>query len=323
MDDSALFMEWAMGAHQHPVAVVDGECGETAFPSLQALCDVSHAALAFREMIMGAHAASSGSSGETTDASGGGGNFSSPPAMVHPVWPLSPNTGSNPPVMSWNFGAIACSALPAGDGAPPLNSVRAGIPEVVYGARPARSTGTVKGPDHTMAERKRRERINQLFIQLSTLIPGLKKTDKATILSGATRHVKELQQKIRALEIEAPTGRNSRSLETVVLVKNGSPLPAASGAPEIEVQFSEKTVMVRVLCDDAKRVVVRVMSELEEGLPFRITNANVMPFKARTLIITITAKRDEGFTVTVEEIVASLRTALEQQISSCTPSKVK
>lgn len=115
--------------------------------------------------------------------------------------------------------------------------------------------------------------------------------DKATILSGATRHVKELQQKIRALEIEAPTGRNSsRSLETVVLVRNGSPLPAASGAPEIEVKFSEKTVMVRVLCDDAKGVVVRVMSELEEGLPFRITNANVMPFKPCTLIITITAK---------------------------------
>jgi hypothetical protein len=52
--------------------------------------------------------------------------------------------------------------------------------------------------------------------------------DKATILSDATRHVKELQEKIKALE--ADTGRHSRSIETVVLVKKPRHADAAVSA---------------------------------------------------------------------------------------------
>uniref|UniRef100_R7WGN7 Transcription factor bHLH25 n=1 Tax=Aegilops tauschii TaxID=37682 RepID=R7WGN7_AEGTA len=296
MDDSALFMEWAMDTleqeHPDPVVVhVNGDSGEAAFPSLQALREQR---LVFEELITGANPASSGSSGETTDGSGGyGGNSPSPAAMEHGVWPLSPNStrcapklcrnggggGTNLPVTTWNF-----SALPASDGT--LDSGSA-------------------GPDHIMAERKRREKINQRFIELSTVIPGLKKMDKATILSDATRHVKELQEKIKALE--AATGRSSRSIETVVLVKkkprhadaalsdqNASPRSASSSTgnplPEIEVRFSETGVMVRILCHDVQGVVVRVLSEVEEGLHLTVTHANVMPFTACTVIITITAK---------------------------------
>ncbi|VAI00919.1 unnamed protein product [Triticum turgidum subsp. durum] len=245
--------------------------------------------------------------------------------------------------MSWNF-----SALPASDGTLDSGSAGPVVPET--GSQPTRraaarsptGTGPVSsGPpyaqDHIMAERKRREKINQRFIELSTVIPGLKKMDKATILSDATRHVKELQEKIKALE--AATGRGSRSIETVVLVKkpcyaavadeNGSPSSASSGAPasrnplpEIEVRFSETGVMVRILCAAAKGVVVRVLSEVEEGLHLTVTHANVMPFTACTVIITITAKVDDGFTVTAEEIVGRLNSVVELH-SSCTSTEEK
>ncbi|EMS62464.1 Transcription factor bHLH25 [Triticum urartu] len=279
MDDSALFMEWAMDTleqeHPDPVVVhVNGDSGEAAFPSLQALREQR---LLFEELITGANPANSASSGETTDGSGGSGNFSSPAAMEHDVWRPSPNSART-------------------------------------AARSPTSTGPVSsGPpyaqDHIMAERKRREKINQRFIELSTVIPGLKKMDKATILSDATRHVKELQEKIKALE--AAAGRSSRSNETVVLIKkkprhadaalsdqNGLTSSASSGAPsggnnplpEIEVRFSETGVMVRILCHDVQGVVVRVLSEVEEGLHLTVTHANVMPFTACTVIITITAK---------------------------------
>ncbi|KAF7047203.1 hypothetical protein CFC21_056154 [Triticum aestivum] len=363
MDDSALFMEWAMDTleqeHPDPVVAVNGEA---AFPSLQALCEQR---LVFEELITGPNPASSGSSGETTDGSGCfGGNFSCPAAMEHDIWPPSPPTlarcaprlsgnggvgGINLPVTSWNF--CAASALPASDST--LDSGNAGpvVPEMVYGSQPTRraaarsptGTGPVSsGPpyaqDHNMAERKRREKINQRFIELSTVIPGLKKMHKATILSDATRHVKELQAKIKALE--AATGRSSRSIETVVLVKkkprhaaaaavsdqNGSPLSASSCTgnplPEIEVRFSENGVMLRILCDDVQGVVVRVLAEVEEGLHLTVTHANVMPFTACTVIITITAKVDEGFTVTAEEIVGRLNSMLELH-SSCTSTEEK
>ncbi|XP_037428713.1 transcription factor bHLH25-like [Triticum dicoccoides] len=362
MDDSALFMEWAMDTleqeHPDPVVVVNGDSGDAAFPSLQALREQR---LVFEGLITGANPASSGSSGETTDGSGG--NFSSPAAMEHGVWPPSPNSarcaprlsrhggGTNLPVTSWNF--CAASALPASDGTLDSGSAGPVVPEMVCGSQPTRraaarsptGTGPVSsGPpyaqDHIMAERKRREKINQRFIELSTVIPGLKKMDKATILSDATRHVKELQEKIKALE--AATGRSNRSNETVVLIKkkprhadaavsdqnqNGSPSSASSGAPasknplpEIEVRFSETGVMVRILCHDVKGVVVRVLSEVEEGLHLTVTHTNVMPFTACTVIITITAKVDEGFTVTAEEIVGRLNYVLELH-SSCTSTE--
>ena len=133
--------------------------------------------------------------------------------------------------------------------------------------------------------------------------------DKATILSDATKYVRELQEKLRDLEAGGSNGRSI--VETVVLVKrpcrhdaaakpeeDGSPLSASSAAPaaaarkqlpEIEARFSDKSVMVRINCEDGKGVVVKVLTEVEE-LRLSITHANVMPFPAGTLIITITAK---------------------------------
>ena len=132
--------------------------------------------------------------------------------------------------------------------------------------------------------------------------------DKATILSDATEYVKELQEKLKDLEAGGSNGR--RSIETVVLVKrpclhaaaaapddDGSPLSASSGTPpakrkqlpEIEARFSEKSVMVRIHCEDGKGVAVKVLAEVEE-LHLSIIHANVLPFAEGTLIITITAK---------------------------------
>jgi hypothetical protein len=201
MDDSALFMQWAMETleHEQPAGVVNGDPGEVAFPSLQALRDVSHATLVFDELIMDmeAHAANSGSSGETTDGSGGG-NFSSTAPTHHDVstsFRCAPNHDNNSgptstAVMSWNFSAA--SAQPGGDGT--LEDATAvgkpyerAMPDMAHVSQPTRrpsvksnagGAGTASAPfvvDHIMAERKRREKINQRFIELSTVIPGLKK----------------------------------------------------------------------------------------------------------------------------------------------------
>ncbi|KAK3146501.1 hypothetical protein QOZ80_3BG0267270 [Eleusine coracana subsp. coracana] len=356
MEDSRLLIQWAMTTlhHEHQQAVtVDENCGKATFPSLQALREASQAAEMVQELIAKAHPTNSWSSGDgdTTDPSSVGNNNLPCTAMDHDVWPASPNSaatrprilvpsrcgvgGTNPPV-SWNFSAAA--AQPGRDGLPAETTVAMrGLPDLVYGSPPARgaglkSSGSMAAPyaqDHIIAERKRREKINQRFIELSTVIPGLKKMDKATILSDATRYVKELQEKIKDLQAAG------RSIETVLVVKrpclhaaaasdgDGSPLATSSGTmaaskqlPKIEARFSENSVMVTIHCDNGKTVVVKVLAEIEE-LHLGIIHASVMPFSASTLIITITAKVEEGFTVTAENIVGRLNSVLPPVYSSC------
>jgi len=143
--------------------------------------------------------------------------------------------------------------------------------------------------------------------------------DKATILSDATRYVKELQEKLKALQQDCSGSGNARGgMESAVLVKKpriaapaagddedgggGAPSPSScvpAGAaaattrnalPEIEVRMSDgNVVMLRIHCADGKGVLVRVLAEVE-GLCLSITHTNVMPFSACILIINIMAK---------------------------------
>ncbi|KAL6637581.1 hypothetical protein ACP70R_025153 [Stipagrostis hirtigluma subsp. patula] len=352
MEDSNLFMQWAVNTlqHEHPAAAVDDDCGEVIFPSLQALREASHAAEMVQELIADAHPANSWSSGDGDVTDGSSGSNNPPPAaMDREFWPPSPSSarrapnrsggGTSQQPVSWNFSA-------GGDGMPEVPATR-GMPEQrVYGSGSspptrrvsAKMAGSMSAPyaqDHIIAERKRREKINQRFIELSTVIPGLKKMDKATILSDATRYVRELQEKLKELEAG---GSNSRS-ETVVLVKrpchhavaapddDGSSLSPSSGMPaarnklpEIEARFSERSVMVRIHCEDGKGVAVKVLAAVEE-LHLSIIHANVMPFQACTLIITITAQVEDGFNVTAHEIIGRLNSALLHQHSSCINSE--
>ncbi|KAL6650745.1 hypothetical protein ACP70R_009670 [Stipagrostis hirtigluma subsp. patula] len=331
MEDSSLFMLWAMNTlrHDHPVAdTVNADGGEATFPSLQALREASAAAEVVYELTVEAHAANSRSSGDgdTTHGSSVAANTSA--AMDQDIWPPSPATARPAPrtsssatnrPMSWTF-----TAAPAPPGSHCVQPTRrAGLK--IAGSM----SSATYAQDHIIAERKRREKINQRFIELSTVIPSLKKMDKATILSDATRYVKELQEKVKALE----DGSDGRSIiESVVLHakkpctavpdEGGSPSwespgtpPVKKSLPEIEARLSEKSVMVRIHCEDGKGVVVRMLAEVEE-LRLSIVQASVIPFSACTLIITITAKVEESFTGTPEEIVGKLNSALLHDHSS-------
>ncbi|KAF8725811.1 hypothetical protein HU200_020371 [Digitaria exilis] len=354
-----MFMQWAMDTllSEHPEPAVsfvdDARGGETTFPSLQALRDASHAVEMVRELMADdeALAANSWSSGDgdVTDGSGGGGaggGVTSSPGSFRRAPPPAASSSTNPPPMSWNF--VTGSAQP-GSGANIVEEAvvapRSVPPELVPGSPPTRrpslkslgaaSSASAYAPDHIIAERKRREKINKRLIELSTVIPGLKKMDKATILSDAAKYVKELQQRLKDLELEVAAARsnetgarakkpcNNNAVVAAAPDENGSPSSASSGTPvvrppalpEIQARFSEKSAMVRVHCRSGKGVAQTVLSEVEE-LGLSVVHANVMPFSAGTVLITITTKV-EGFTVTAEEIVGRLNSALSHQHSSC------
>jgi vacuolar-type H+-ATPase catalytic subunit A/Vma1 len=70
---------------------------------------------------------------------------------------------------------------------------------------------------------------------------------------------------------------------------SGPPATGKPALPEIQARFSEKSAMVRIHCGSGKGVAVTVLAEVED-LGLSIVHANVMPFSACTVIITITAK---------------------------------
>nr|QFU19160.1 AN [Rosa chinensis]WDE18917.1 bHLH3 [Rosa hybrid cultivar] len=63
--------------------------------------------------------------------------------------------------------------------------------------------GTSQGElsaNHVLAERRRREKLNERFIILRSLVPFVTKMDKASILGDTTEYVKQLRKKIQDLE---------------------------------------------------------------------------------------------------------------------------
>ncbi|KAJ6796919.1 transcription factor bHLH18-like [Iris pallida] len=186
--------------------------------------------------------------------------------------------------------------------------------------------------EHIMAERKRREKLSQRFIALAALIPGLKKTDKATVLGDAIKYVKELEGVVKSLEEK----KAKKAVESAVFIQKcksstsniesyGSPSSSNNSnnndneksekldLPEVEVRLSEKTILVRIHCENRKGVLVRVLSEIE-NYHLMITNTSAVPFSESFLDITVTALMEEGFSLTVKELVKKINLAYSQFI---------
>lgn len=174
--------------------------------------------------------------------------------------------------------------------------------------------------DHILAERKRREKLSQRFIALSAIVPGLKKMDKASVLGDAIKYLKQLQERVKSLEEQS----KKKTMESAVFVKkyqlsnddDGSSCDESSDGysadqalPEIEARVADKDVLIRIHCENQKAIAARIFGEVEK-LNLSIVQSNVVRFGSSTLDITIVAQMDDGFSLTVKEIVKNLRSSL-------------
>ncbi|XP_038883438.1 transcription factor bHLH18-like [Benincasa hispida] len=174
--------------------------------------------------------------------------------------------------------------------------------------------------EHVIAERKRREKLSQRFIALSALIPGLNKVDKASILGGAIRHVKELQERLKVVE-EQPNSKMSEAQSTACVKRTSLQVSSPDDesddnsftggpAPEIEARFSNKDVLIRIHCQKRKGCLSYLLNKIENLNNLTILNTSALPFGHSKLDITIVAQVDVGFCLTVEDVVKNLRQAL-------------
>eukprot|EP00249_Psilotum_nudum_P022808 c28647_g3_i5 orf=1104-3239(+) len=78
------------------------------------------------------------------------------------------------------------------------------------------------GASHVMAERRRREKLNDRFLVLRSMIPFVTKTDKASVLGDAIQYLTQLQHRIQELEehnrqIEAQARRKEWESQNILL----------------------------------------------------------------------------------------------------------
>ncbi|KAK4804215.1 hypothetical protein SAY86_004032 [Trapa natans] len=148
--------------------------------------------------------------------------------------------------------------------------------------------------NHVEAERQRREKLNQRFYALRSVVPNVSKMDKASLLSDAVTYIKELRSKIDDLESKLRTQplpqQQQKSVPSLPEVRpsvaavNGhvGTYCAAGGRMEVEVKVVGTDAMVRVQGPDSDHPAARLMQALRE-LQLHVQHASINSVKALVL----------------------------------------
>ncbi|KAL0326427.1 UNVERIFIED_CONTAM: Transcription factor [Sesamum radiatum] len=173
----------------------------------------------------------------------------------------------------------------------------------------------LQAQDHLVAERKRRERLGQLFITLSKVVPGLKKLDKASLLEDAINYLKALQERVNALEEEDQVVKKSSNMDddhdhnssSHNYNNIGSTISTTDqSSAEIRARISNRHVLIKICCRKQMGLISRIPCEMEK-MHLSVIDMRVMPFGGAALDITILAEMHSEFRGTVKEIVGHLQ----------------
>ncbi|XP_027351384.1 transcription factor bHLH18-like [Abrus precatorius] len=181
---------------------------------------------------------------------------------------------------------------------------------------PTKKTRNSSGTQvHILAERKRRQELTRSIIALSTIIPSLKKTDKANVLREAVNYVKQLQERVKELENQS----KKECVDSIILIKktqlciNDEATLSCDGCngcivelPEVEAMVLEREVLIGIHCEKQKHSFLKILSLLS-NLHLSITSTSILPFGTSTAKITIVAQMDDGYNMTIDDLVRTLR----------------
>ncbi|XP_038876595.1 transcription factor MYC2-like [Benincasa hispida] len=129
--------------------------------------------------------------------------------------------------------------------------------------------------NHVEAERQRRQKLNQRFYALRSVVPNVSKMDKASLLADAADYIKELKSKVQKLEskLKQPQHQTSSSMSiafdhnqstTSAVEQTMSSTSYAMNNNNVEVRLIGSDAMVRVHCRDENYPSARLLNVLRD-----------------------------------------------------------
>lgn len=168
------------------------------------------------------------------------------------------------------------------------------------GRRPA--NGRAEALNHVEAERQRREKLNQRFYALRSVVPNISKMDKASLLGDAVSYINELHAQLKVMEAER---------ERLGYSSN----PPISLYSDINVQTSGEDVTVRINCPLESHPASRIFHAFEE-IKVEVINSN-LEVSQDTVLHTFVVK-SEG--LTKEKLISALSREQSSSVQSRTSS---
>ncbi|KAK4715378.1 hypothetical protein R3W88_013716 [Solanum pinnatisectum] len=165
----------------------------------------------------------------------------------------------------------------------------------IIGAKIGERRSGEQAHEHLLAERKRRKKISKLFVSLASLVPGLNKLDKASILEGAATLIRQLGERAKQDDHQS----------TIDMMKKSSLLP------EVEVKSLEKELLITILLykNQQKGNIDEILSVIQR-LHLTIKTTNFMPFGSTSMHITVIAQMNDEFCETTDFLAEKLRSSI-------------
>ncbi|KAL2645032.1 hypothetical protein R1flu_012619 [Riccia fluitans] len=186
--------------------------------------------------------------------------------------------------------------------------------------------------NHVQAERQRREKLNQRFYALRSVVPNVSKMDKASLLGDAITYIQELQQKLQVLELKCKNLPSSGGPSTSSNLRGNRAhleYPAHTGnlkavqtcdynqdhKPNVKVELLGREAMVRVNHLSKVYPASQLMLALED-IQLEVQHANISIVEESVFHVII-AKMKEDDLFTKEQLQDAIGKAFQSRAADC------